>query len=537
VPPVEQDDMGNKPGKATRELGKKGKSWPKASEVLTLTVKDLDSVEKPQVLDSLTGGRPPPPRNRRRPTHVRGAARQSEPIKVVGGVDVEGKEEGGGPHRATYTGAVPQSVKDAQADSRERSQSLGPPVPDARSKPKGPEVPDKGKKPRKIGFLTPSFDTSVAKETTVVALPSVEEDLEGERTPSSKSASNDQTDSGKDVVNVKEDSKEPKDDTKEVTSISEEVLEDDKEKTTTKEVSINASESEKPLPLAFDAPPAIEFKQVEKSHSEDNNGPEKCGQDEKEEHVPGNRSSKVEEAQEKWNDVIEVALKANTEEQEEEKKHEQNQVQEQMQEKEQEQKQKQMQEKEQKDEQNPEQRQVHEKGQEQRQVQEEEQVKLLEQEEEAETEMKKDILSKPQSENDVVDQVPGEEDNNHVILKEVKKEENDESDKSGTATTSTSEETSTKVQEEEEADILEVKVEENEKEVQSTVAPASICCEKERPEESYGESSIASSLGEEKVEKVDDAKIVTIGGGESEVGGIVEKCEVNDLKTEPIAKE
>ena len=120
MPPVEQDDMGNKPGKATKELGKKGKSWPKASEVLTLTVKDLDSVEKPQVLDSLTGGRPPPPRNRRRPTHVRGAARQSEPIKVVGGVDVEGKEEGGGPHRATYTGAVPQSVKDAQLDSRER---------------------------------------------------------------------------------------------------------------------------------------------------------------------------------------------------------------------------------------------------------------------------------------------------------------------------------------------------------------------------------------------------------------------------------
>ena len=110
--------MGNKPGKTTRELGKKGKSWPKASEVLTLTVKDLDSVEKPQVLESLTGGRPPPPRNRRRPAHVRGAARQSEPIKVVGGV--EGKEEGGGNHRATYTGAVPQSVKDAQADSRER---------------------------------------------------------------------------------------------------------------------------------------------------------------------------------------------------------------------------------------------------------------------------------------------------------------------------------------------------------------------------------------------------------------------------------
>ena len=112
--------MGNKPGKATTGLGKKGKSWPKASEVLTLTVKDLDSVEKPQVLDSLTGGRPPPPRNRRRPAHVRGAARQSEPIKVVGGVDVEGKEEGGGNHRATYTGAVPQSVKDAQVDSRER---------------------------------------------------------------------------------------------------------------------------------------------------------------------------------------------------------------------------------------------------------------------------------------------------------------------------------------------------------------------------------------------------------------------------------
>ena len=33
-----------------------------------------------------------------------------------------------------------------------------------------------------------------------------------------------------------------------------------------------------------------------------------------------------------------------------------------------------------------------------------------------------------------------------------------------------------------------------------------------------------------------DAKLVTIGGGESEVGGIVEKCEVDDLKTEPIAR-
>ena len=51
------------------------------------------------------------------------------------------------------------------------------------------------------------------------------------------------------------------------------------------------------------------------------------------------------------------------------------------------------------------------------------------------------------------------------------------------------------------------------------------------------------------MEKVDDAKMVTIGGresdvggerevgGESEGGGIVEKCEVDDLKTELIAKE
>merc|ERR1712013_459499 len=164
-------------------------------------------------------------------------------------------------------------------------------------------------------------------------------------------------------------------------------------------------------------------------------------------------------------------------------------------------------------------------GQEQKQVKEEEQ----------EEEKKKDVLSKPQSEKDVVDQVPGEENNNNMNLKEVKKEENDESDKS--RTTSTSRETSTKVQKEEEADILEFKVEENEKEAQSIVAPASICCEKEKVEESYGESSIASSLGEEKVEKVNDAKLVTIGGGESEVGGIVEECEVDDLKTEPIVKE
>ena len=407
-----------------------------------------------------------------------------------------------------------------------RSQSLGPPVPDAGSKPKGPEVPDKGKKPRKIGFLTPSFDTSVVKETTVVALPSVEEDLEGERTPSSKATSNDQTDSDKDVVNVKEDSKEPKDDTKEVTS----VFEEDKEKTTTtKEISCDASASEKPLPLAFDAPPAIEYKQVEKSHAEDNNGSEECGQDEKEEHVPGKSSSEVEEAQEKWKDVIEVALKANTEEQEEEHKHEQKQVQEH--EKDQKHEQEQVQEhmlekeQEQKEKQNPE----------PRQVQEEEQVSLVEQEEEPEPEKKKDILSKPEkSEKDVVDQVPGEEDNNNVILKEVKKEENDESDKSGT---STSKEISTKVHKEEEADILEVKVEENEEEVQSIVASASICCEKEEAEESYGESSLASSLGEEKVEKVDDAKIVTIGDGESEDGGIVDKCEEDDLKTEPIDKE
>ena len=67
------------------------------------------------------------------------------------------------------------------------------------------------------------------------------------------------------------------------------------------------------------------------------------------------------------------------------------------------------------------------------------------------------------------------------------------------------------------------------------LAPAIIFCEK--AEESSGESSIASSLGEEKVEKVGDAKMVTIGGGESEVGGIVEKCEEDDLKTEPIDKE
>ena len=79
------------------------------------------------------------------------------------------------------------------------------------------------------------------------------------------------------------------------------------------------------------------------------------------------------------------------------------------------------------------------------------------------------------------------------------------------------------------------------------LAPASICSEK--AQESNGESSIASSLGEEKVEKVDDAKMVTIGGreseiggesevgGESEGGGIVEKCEVDELKTDPIAKE
>ena len=164
-------------------------------------------------------------------------------------------------------------------------------------------------------------------------------------------------------------------------------------------------------------------------------------------------------------------------------------------------------------------------------------MKLVEQEQEAELEKKKDILSKPQSEKDVVDQVPDEENNNNAILKEVKKEGNDESDKSGTAATSTSKETSTKVSKEEEADNLEVKVEANEKEVQSIVAPASICCEKEEAGESYGESSLASSLGEEMSEKVDDAKIVTIGDGESEVDGIVEKCKVDDLKTEPIDKE
>ena len=113
-------------------------------------------------------------------------------------------------------------------------------------------------------------------------------------------------------------------------------------------------------------------------------------------------------------------------------------------------------------------------------------------EEEAETEMKKDILSKPQSENDVVDQVPGEENNNNVILKEVKKEGNDESDKSGTGTTSTSKETSTKVQGDEEADNLEVKVEVNEKEVQSIVAPASICRDKENAGESKGGADLST---------------------------------------------
>ena len=87
-------------------------------------------------------------------------------------------------------------------------------------------------------------------------------------------------------------------------------------------------------PLAFDALPAIELKkveaiEVEKSQDRDNNGWEECGQDEEEEHVPWNRisrsSSKVEEAQEKWKDVIELAWKANSEEQEDEPKHEQKQ--------------------------------------------------------------------------------------------------------------------------------------------------------------------------------------------------------------------
>merc|ERR1712010_431838 len=76
-----------------------------------------------------------------------------------------------------------------------------------------------------------------------------------------------------------------------------------------KEVSCDASELEKPLPLAFTAPAAIEFKQLEAIQFE------KSQEDENSDKYPTEKKM-LEEAPEKWKDAVDIAVKSKSEKKE-----------------------------------------------------------------------------------------------------------------------------------------------------------------------------------------------------------------------------
>jgi len=297
--------------KASKELKKK-KEKSKGGEVVT--VKDLDSVAKPPVLDSLTGGRPAPPKNRRQPSHVRGGGSRSvvsnrmEENEIVGRAKV-----------ATHTGSTPQSVKEAQVEPRQRSSSVGPTVPEAGSK---PILPDKGNKPKKkVGFLRPpSSETLPTQESAISPLSSVEEEDERELSQKSagstiKSVQPADKENTADVSSSKENQAEPKIPVDSEDTFEERVdLKEDKEKAdATKEIRCDVSEFEKPLALAFTAPVAIEFKQLEAIQFEkcDNKEDENSNEPKQDENLTDKKIT--EDAQEKWKDAVDIAVNSKSE--------------------------------------------------------------------------------------------------------------------------------------------------------------------------------------------------------------------------------
>ena len=288
--------------RATKELKKEEK--PAAAEVVT--VKDLDSVTKAPVLDSLTGGRPAPPKNRRRPTHVKGGGSKSV-VMSKEGEEEEEKETVVRKKLETYTGPSPQSLKEAQAEgARQRSSSVG------GSK---PLLPDKGSKPKKKpGFLRPPSSEPVpTQESAMSPLPSVEEEEERESLQKPNkgvdSGDNDKTADSKEKEaeeRIPADSDEIKVETRDQ---SVHVEEDNENAVAAKEVSCDASELEKPLALAFTAPAAIEFKQLEAIQFE------KIQEDENSDKYPTEKKM-LEEAPEKWKDAVDIAVKSKSEKKE-----------------------------------------------------------------------------------------------------------------------------------------------------------------------------------------------------------------------------
>lgn len=238
---------------------------------------------------------------------------------------------------ATYTGSTPQSVKKAQAEIRQRSISVGPPVPEAGSK---PLLPDKGNKPKKkAGFLRPpsSETTMPTQESATSPLFSVEE--EGEREPSQNSAvltkesmQSTDNDNTADLASSKENAAKAKvladSDQINMNSRDEKVdLEEDDEKSAAATKEISCDVSEKPLALAFTAPVAIEFKKLEaiqfeeSANEEDKNPDERQQPDENmNEKKISESNSKSEEAEEKWKDAVDIAVKSKSEEKEPSKK-------------------------------------------------------------------------------------------------------------------------------------------------------------------------------------------------------------------------
>jgi len=288
--------------RATKELKKEEK--PAAAEVVT--VKDLDSVTKAPVLDSLTGGRPAPPKNRRRPTHVKGGGSKSV-VMSKEGEEEEEKETVVRKKLETYTGPSPQSLKEAQAEgARQRSSSVG-----------GikPVLPDKGSKPKKKpGFLRPPSSEPVpTQESAMSPLPSVEEEEERESLQKPNkgvdSGDNDKTADSKEKEaeeRIPADSDEIKVETRDQ---SVHVEEDNENAAAAKEVTCDASELEKPLALAFTAPAAIEFKQLEAIQFE------KIQEDENSDKYPTEKKM-LEEAPEKWKDAVDIAVKSKSEKKE-----------------------------------------------------------------------------------------------------------------------------------------------------------------------------------------------------------------------------
>jgi len=178
-----------------------------------------------------------------------------------------------------------------------------------------PVLPDKGSKPKKKpGFLRPPSSEPVpTQESAMSPLPSVEEEEERESLQKPNkgvdSGDNDKTADSKEKEaeeRIPADSDEIKVETRDQ---SVHVEEDNENAAAAKEVSCDASELEKPLALAFTAPAAIEFKQLEAIQFE------KSQEDENSDKYPTEKKM-LEEAPEKWKDAVDIAVKSKSEKKE-----------------------------------------------------------------------------------------------------------------------------------------------------------------------------------------------------------------------------